>query len=132
MSGVGQCRFVALAHVEHAEDDDSLVDHLVEHFTGEAPEQDAPEIPMIEPRSFRVGGQRIQCGGYFIEEVVAEFPVDGIIPIAGGGDVVFGFRSDKEQPLHVRRRRRASTSGQGEPALGLVLRGTPKVVQVES
>ena len=106
--------------MEHAEDDDSLADHLVEHFIGEAPEQDAPEIPMIDPWGLRVAGQWMQGGGHFIEEGVSEFPVDGIIPIAGGGDVLFRFRSDKEPPFHLRRRRRASTSDQGEPALGLV------------
>lgn len=114
---LGQTAPVFLFRVKDAKNDDAFSDHLVECLRKPC-DQDAAETSKVARAQFRTVRQGAQRKCHRIEKLVAEPGVLALIPLAHCGQILLGLRSQVEQPLHRRRRSRASTSDQGAPAEG--------------
>jgi len=104
--------------VENAKDKCPLVFEDEENLIGKSLQQNTPEAEMIKRKTIRVVFQEDHGLTDFLQKAISQANLLFLIPLPRFLDILFGARTDNDGPIHVRRRRRASTSSQGAPVQG--------------
>ena len=104
--------------VENAKDQHPFVIQEIKDFVGKARKQNPPKAAIIKGEAIRIIFQGKHGLADLLEKTISQADLLRFIPLPCFLDILFGTRTDDDNPFHAPRRRRASTSSQGAPTQG--------------
>jgi len=109
--------------VQNPKDDDAAALDAVEKLVRETAREQPVEGAVVGRTPFGLLFQKHDRSLHLLKKLITQTCPLCLVPPTGLTHIGFGAGTDEDSPFHapVCLRRRASTSGQGEPAVGVLL-----------
>jgi hypothetical protein len=106
--------------VKYPKDDYALAFDAVKELIGETSRERSAQVAVVRRGSSRLIFEQNDCPSYLIQELIAQTWASAFVPLTSFPQVRFRAGPEDDRPSHevAGLRIRASTSRQGEPAVG--------------